>query len=258
MGRKRIHDLLAYKFSLDLTGKNKNALDSLSDNKNLKYGPIINLLISSFCCMPDDMRQIFTSICIDQYKYISAQAKYAGEYEKVNLLQKCDHYKEIASIINDGKPIEIIIDPNKIEMRKIIIKNGYITIPTDWILLNPDEAKNCTYAAVVECRYSEKYGIPHFLHFNNKKYGKDFDPEYEDFVSNLCVKAWPKFQDIIDRQVTLVADPADPSQYLNGDEYSSCPKIGVFHVYEKGDPLYGDNYEPPYGAMIVRDTTKNA
>ena len=59
MGRKRIHDLNSYKFTVDIGGENKKILDDLTENLNIKYGPAVNLIISTFCGMPKMIRQEF-------------------------------------------------------------------------------------------------------------------------------------------------------------------------------------------------------
>lgn len=46
----------------------------------------------------------------------------------------------------------------KKRVQKYDIKNGVLICPKDWIVLNPEEAKNMEYAGVVECRNSEVFG----------------------------------------------------------------------------------------------------
>lgn len=52
MARKKIIDSNACKFSLFITGDNKEILDELANNYQLKYGPMINKIIKTFCRMP--------------------------------------------------------------------------------------------------------------------------------------------------------------------------------------------------------------
>ena len=48
MARKKIIDSNACKFSLFITGDNKEILDELANNYQLKYGPMINKIIKTF------------------------------------------------------------------------------------------------------------------------------------------------------------------------------------------------------------------
>lgn len=82
MGRKRIRDLDSYKFSLDINGENKKALDCLTCNLDLKYGPIINHLISLFCCMPNNIKDSFLDFCILRCEELMKQQNVSGVMEK--------------------------------------------------------------------------------------------------------------------------------------------------------------------------------
>lgn len=48
----------------------------------------------------------------------------------------------------------------------------------------------------------------------------------------------------------------DPKGIELMKKWQDAPEFGLFHIVEKDDPLYWNqvspNYEPPYGAMIVR------
>ena len=56
MARKKIIDSNACKFSLFITGDNKEILDELANNYQLKYGPMINKIIKTFCRMPKPVK----------------------------------------------------------------------------------------------------------------------------------------------------------------------------------------------------------
>ncbi len=47
------------KISLDLTNDNKMAIEELAKTYNMKYGPLINYLISTFYNLPEDMRKAY-------------------------------------------------------------------------------------------------------------------------------------------------------------------------------------------------------
>jgi hypothetical protein len=136
-------------------------------------------------------------------------------------------------------------------MKKIKLADGYLIIPSDWIVVNPEQAENCRYAAVIECRNSEKYGVPHFIYFNNYQYGNQYTDSMEEHFYSLCRKAWSRFTEIeeLNMKNKLVPDPENKGQYLNAEAHLAAPIIGLFSIEEQGENPVND---PPYGAMIVR------
>lgn len=251
MGRKRISDMDTYKFSLDLSGDNKTAVDSVTENLGIKYGPFINLLIRSVCRMPDSMKQKFIDFCMDQCQLLNEQMLNAGGFDKKALEDEKSRYVEFAKIINDGIDVDsesdIDTDPN---MKKYALKDGVLIVPKEWIVLNPEEAQDCLYAGVVECRNSKKYGIPHFCFFTNIQYSNEYDQKHQDRINKLCCEKWDKFNEIMNLQVQLIPDPKNKGQYKNSKEYLASPAIGHFSILATDDKLY-DN-DPPYGAVIIR------
>lgn len=254
MGRKRIVDMGTYKFSLNISGENKATVDIATDNLGIKYGPFINLLIRSICRMPESMKNAFINFCMDQCKKLNDQILHAGAFDKKALEEEKARYLEIARLINGGVKLnleqEVDSDPT---MQKLALKDGVLIIPKDWIVLNPEDAKNCLYAGVVECRNSAKYGIPHFCFFTNKQYGNEYDQALQDYINKLCCEKWPKFEKIMQQEVKPIPDSENKGQYLNSKEYLASPAIGHFHILATDDKLY-DN-DPPYGAVIIRNQT---
>ena len=133
------------------------------------------------------------------------------------------------------------------------MKDGYLIIPKEWIVLNEEDAMYCRYAGVVECRNSAKYGIPHFVFFTHAEYGRDYDT---DLINEMCCNAWPKFKDIMAQQVEPIKDPEKPGEYLNVQEHLASPYIGYFSI-DEADSGLRDIEDMPYGAMIVRTSTEN-
>lgn len=70
MARKKIIDSNACKFSLFITGDNKEILDEFANNYQLKYGPMINKIIKTFFRMPKPVKKVFETTCISEYKRI--------------------------------------------------------------------------------------------------------------------------------------------------------------------------------------------
>ncbi len=153
-------------------------------------------------------------------------------------------------------------------MKRVMLKDGYLIIPKDFIVLQDtvDAAEKCLYAGVVESRNHEKYGIPHFVFFSNYKYGKEFDDELHTKVYEACAKAYPEFKKYFNMQVDIPQQKGgaekwqDPEFLARMEKWDQAPCFGLFAIVEKGDPLYWNsihpNYEPPYGAMIVRNSKK--
>lgn len=252
MARRKIIDLKSFKFSLDVSGDNKEVLDELTTNYMLKYGPMINKIIGTFCRMPKGIRKVIENACLAEYNRLTDElAHIEEEFHRKPLEQERESYLEILKLINGG--IYEIADEAEEEptMKKIKLEDGYLIIPSDWIVLNPEQAENCRYAAVLECRNSAKYGVPHFIYFNNYQYENQFTDTMEEDFYSLCRKAWPKFIEIqeLSNKNQLVPDPDNKGQYLNGEAHLAAPIIGLFSIEEQGDRIIG---EPPYGAMIVR------
>ena len=252
MPRKRIIDSKSCKFSLDVNGDNKEVLDELTANYNLKYGPMINKVISTFCRMPKSIKKVIENVCLNEYNRLTEELEnVTEEFHRQPLEQERYSYMDILQLINKGTYAFPNEEPSEKTMKKIRLYDGYLIIPSDWIVVNPESAENCRYAAVLECRNSEKYGVPHFIYLNNLKYGRDYTDEMKEDFCNLCRKKWTKFTEIeeLSKKNQLVPDPENKGQYLNVKEHLAAPIIGLFSIEEQGERTIG---EAPYGAMIVR------
>ena len=253
MARKKIIDSNACKFSLFITGDNKETLDELTDNYQLKYGPMINKIIETFCRMPKPVKKVFETTCISEYKRIIKELALTNDdFHKKASEEEKYLYNEILKLLNNGK-YEIIeeVEENN-TMKKIEIADGYLIIPSDWIVVNPEHAKSCRYAAVLECRNSERYKVPHFIYFNNYKYANQYTESFEKDFYKLCEEKWDRFSDIekLSNDNQLISDPNNEGHYLNLDEYLQSPTIGIFSIEEQSEDST-DDY--PFNAMIVRN-----
>ena len=250
MGRKKILDLSAYKFTFNIEGDVKESLDDLTDQYHTKYGPMINIIIKALCIMPDKMKKAFISFCKAQIRDLNKQIATAGGYEKQQLESEKKQYLEFARLINQGYEITVSEEDNG--MTEIEIQDGVLIIPKDWIIVNPEDAKNHRYAAVLECRNSSKYGIPHFVMFCDDKYANEYSNEFENEFKRLCRKAWSAFEEEVEKKQLKLVQNEDGS-YINGDKYLAAPTIGIFNIWESDDEhLAAMDNEPPYGSMIVR------
>ena len=248
MGRRKLHDDDIYKFSLTIEDEIKNKLDYISQNSSYRLGPLINHILRTFCLMNSKMKDTFIQFCMDQTKLIDEQMKSAGLYEKSDLEIEKAHYQDIANLINDGNTVPI----DSLNMKEIKIKDGVLIIPKDWLVVNPNDAHKHRYAAVLECRNSAKYDIPHFVMFCDYKYGRDYPDDFCDEFIRLCLDTWSDFKEkVMDKQVTPIKN-TNGKGYINADKYLLAPTIGIFHIWENNDNYFKINKEAPYGAMIVR------
>ena len=253
MARKKKIYAKACKFSLFISGDNKETLDELTDNYQLKYGPMINKIIGTFCIMPKAVKKVFETTCISEYKRLTKELSLTNDdFHKKALEEEKDVYNEIFKLINNGK-YEIIEEAAENNtMKKIEIADGYLIIPHDWIVVNPEYAKSCRYAAVLECRNSERYNVPHFIYFNNYKYAKQYTESLEKDFYKLCEKKWDRFSYIekLSNDNQLIPDPDNEGNYLNLDEYLQSPTIGLFSIEEQNEDSTEDY---PFNAMIIRN-----
>ena len=118
MARKRILSLASYKFSMDLSGENKEAVDDATENYGMKYGPFINMLIKNFLRMPTGMKQAFTGFCISKCQELDKLLEVAGAMEKKSIEMEKEQYLEIARIINGGIDIHYDDTPDVFHARE--------------------------------------------------------------------------------------------------------------------------------------------
>ncbi|SKC04170.1 hypothetical protein SAMN06296386_11519 [Lachnospiraceae bacterium] len=146
-----------------------------------------------------------------------------------------------------------------LKAKKLKIKNGILVFDEDLILVNPEEAHECEYACIIECRNGHKYGndhfgvpVPHFLYLCNVKYGCDYDDALIASMHKACTEKWPYFKDVLKHQIAPIYDPDNCGYMLNSFEWNQAPTIGYFAVYEVLDPLFNYNYIPYFPAKIIR------
>lgn len=249
MGRRRITDMQSHKFSVDISGKNKNAMDEYTYQYDMKYGPFLNFLIRKILRMQKPMSEYLRDCCLKKCDEINdAIITTEDEFTRQKLEQEKQEYLEMARLYAGGKEIDYDQkeDPT---MTKYRVKDGYLIVPKDWIVLNPEFEGQCRYAGVVECRNSAKYGIPHFVFFTDIQYARDYDSDLEENVRDWCVEKWPDFTKVIQQEVKLIPDPENRGKYLNAEEHLASPVIGLFQILRNDDEHFKN--DPPYGAMIV-------
>ena len=243
---------MSKKLSFDVTDENAKILETIKAKQRSPYGQTINSLIDLFCRLPPDVETELLEFCKERIKELYEQMDSAGEYEAQAIMNKSQTYQNLSMFFNCGQRISIDTLENKPKMQKIEILNGFLICPSDYLILNREDAKYCEYAAVVEVR-NAKFGVPHFIYFDGKdtiNYNK-YDRET---IERLCVTEWPRFQEVIDSLVEPIPDPDsdEKGKYLNEKEVNEAPQIGYFPVYVQGDSKYPRNYNPPMGTRIIR------
>ena len=237
------------KVSLDLTRPNKEAVDLLAANSSLKFGPTVNKIISTFCRMNGSLKSVLEKACLQEHERLLDLLNITdGGYHCEQIKEQINMFEDFLKLINDG---EFKFSNSETKMQKVRLKDGYLIVPKDWVIVNPELANVSRYAAVLECRTSSKYGVPHFIYLNNYKDSLEYTDDMEKDFINLCIRSWPKFKEIeeLNRNFKPVFDPENLNQMLNIEAFNNTPTYGIFPILEDGERLG----TAPYGATIIRD-----
>ena len=241
------------KLTTDLADGNRAILDQLKEDNRWNYGYTINTMISTFGNMPVSVKKYLLGVVKQKLKELNKRMDVAGDFELGELTKEHVAYDNIAKFLNDGRRITLEDLKSEPSMQKIAMQDGYLICPEDWKIVNPEDAKKCLYAGVIECRNGSRLGIPHYVYFCNYRYGSDYPKGFTDRMEKKVASLYPTFKDVLAKQITLIDDPENPGSYLNADEWMESPTIGHFAIYIQDDPSYGKNYNPPAGARIVRE-----
>ena len=203
---------------------------------------IINELVGTFLPLVPELKKYLE--CISELQRLSG-------YESQDIAIVASQWKTLENYFHVN--VENLPNTN---MKKIQLKDGYCIVPKDFVILGDifGRPEECLYAGVVESRNSKTYGIPQFLFFCNTKYAREYTDELEAKVYKECEKVFPEFKKLYNMQIDL--KPEEENDENRIAEWDKAPRFGMFHLVEKGDPVYWNslnpNYNPPYGAMIVR------
>ncbi len=232
------------KITVDLTDENRIAVEKLMEAYDMKYGALINSLINRIYYMPEDLRNEFINCALYNCDFLNEGIKISDPWYQKVYSKKRKEYLNYAELFNRGEKINLQDDEQPMKKYKMI--DGFLIVPADWIILNPELEGKCRYADVVECRNSE-YGVPHFVVFHDTR---DFYNEYIDYVYCLCEKKWPGFEElrIQGENTELIKDPNNEYGYLNAEEWLKAPLMGIFHIYRDDEEYF--QKDQPFGAMI--------
>lgn len=250
MGRKKILDNNFKKISINVLGENVDIIERLTMNSGYKMSPLINKIIKTVCNMPDVQRRAIEQTCLKEYANINELLENTNEeFTRKKLIEDQEQLADMLWLMNgcSYKIDKKVISLNN--MTRIELSNGYLIYPKEWIVTNPEEAEQCRYAIVLECKNSTIYQVPHFIYLTEYNFGECNTDDLREKIYDRCRKIWVRFSEIeeLNEKNKLIPDPNNPNCYLNLKEYMKLPIINLFYVSEEGK-----NDEYPYGAMIVR------
>lgn len=243
------------RLTIDLTDENKSLLEKLKLSMQKPFGQIVNQTLSTVCDAPASVKEETLAFYKRQINalYIQMDKHNVSPFELQALFEKAQAYINLSMLMNDGKYIGIDDIRNEPYMVRYEIEGGYVICPEDWIVVNPEMARQCHYAGVVECRRAN-YHMPHFLFFTNKT-SREYDNTLYNEVNEACCKAWEGFRDILSKQVEPINDKNGHT--LNIEEWDAAPTLGYFALYEQGDPKLPPGFKFPMGSMIVRNNKQH-
>ena len=242
------------RLTIDLTDDNKNILERYKSILHNPFGTIVNNIIGTFCDAPTEVKEETLNFYKRQLKSLHKQMDTASPFELNDIMRKTQYYTDMATYLNGGQRINLDELFSKPDMVRYDIKDGYVLVPDNWIVANPEDAKDCSYAGVIECRRKD-FNVPHFLFYTNRR-SNEYDKKFRDSINKRCCNKWPKFTEILRQQVEPIDDPKNPGHQLNADEWMAAPNLGHFELYVKDESDYPANYEPPFGAMVVHTAKK--
>lgn len=126
------------------------------------------------------------------------------------------------------------------------IKDGFVKYPSNWILLNEEDACNCCYMGVIEF-HACGLDLPHFLFPAPKPIG-ELSAEEDAELYRQCCALYPE----LDQQVLHLIQDSE-GHILNAQDVEESYHINFFILYRLGDPYFPADYQPPCGAMIIPD-----
>lgn len=237
------------KMSIDFTEENRKMLEAIKKKKGISYSKAVNDSIDLLYRMPPSIcHKFLTFVKNELYKIISAK-DVTGDIEDANLFIEQSYLEKFGRFINNGDALLIDKPKSKIKYSTEEMASGKVLIypSEEFILLNPESANKCSFATVTEVK-NAPFFVPHFIRFFVRPF-ETFSDRDKQSTEQLCVEKWPRFKEIMESVIEPILGEND--KIINTNAVYSSPQIGHFPIYEKGDPRFPLNYQPPLGMMIV-------
>ncbi|MDY6228808.1 MAG: hypothetical protein SPH93_14300 [Clostridium sp.] len=158
------------KKSIDFTEDNLDLMTNhikINNKKNLTMA--INELIDTFIIEDKEIKLSLSKFLKDELTNLNNMIIDVNTYSGIKKCKQKKSYIKLIKFLDNDNTIELENSDeefqNQIFMRQIKISNGYINIPKEWIILNEDEANNCTYVIVIEVIRCGR-AIEHCIYFS--------------------------------------------------------------------------------------------
>lgn len=245
------------KLSIDFLEPSYRLLTDVAKKQDVSNSTIVNTLIDLFLGLSPDILSDLGSYCKKRAQEEIIITSERTGYDHAVKHTATEQYKRISDYFYT---LNHTSNNNNNNMQRIYLKTGYVIFPEDWIVL-PDvygSPDTCMYAGVVESRNSGQYDIPHFVFFSDYRYGSDYPAELRDKVYAQCAAVYPDFRRLYNLQIPAPdITRTDPEGLELIKKWKNAPDFGLFHIVEQYDPIYWNqytpDYQPPYGAMIIRN-----
>lgn len=218
---------------------------------------VVNKTLETILSLTPDIRKELALFCNEQY--VDSCRRGGFDEQESRKWRSLKELFELESIS--------LADRN---MTTIPIKDGIVTFPSDWVILDVGNSVECMYAGVVEIKNDEKYtrdgkSLPHMLFYCNYKYANDYPNSLKNDIYSAIKRLYPEFSRIIQDEPTIEeyysVNYKTKEGRAKGKELASRPAVGLFALPEYLDPIYWNssspNFEPVLGAMVVRSDTRS-
>ena len=166
-------------------------------------------------------------------------------------------YTEVKSLIDTISCYPHHTDSSEQPLKYITMDHGkrYIQYPSDWVVINPEEANSYNLAFVIECTRSSMYNIPHFLFFCDEtaREENNFTPEFKEPLFDKICEIYHDFKIIRENQYTVARDST--GMMVLDSKYQIRPVIGMFKIIDSNElkemQAIDKNYTPVANALVV-------
>ncbi len=166
-----------------------------------------------------------------------------------------DQNMERLSLLEQLKDVFRPDDYENLISRTIACKDGVITFPREWLVVNEEDALKCRYAGVIEGSVRNDM-IPHFLFFTEYSDASMYTEEMKEKILKACVKMCPDFRKVVDREIKRedgIIRYDGLSDYLFDRSYYMKPEYDFFPIRSDDDPGFSGPENQPYGCYIHRN-----